>query len=82
MKSPGLEKKLFVIVNTHGYPLSMALEQLSEARIKVKWAEFYKYTRKAGWSDITTQRIIENAIMECESFKRARNVHGGSQCQI
>lgn len=74
-------KKLFDLVNTHGYPLSMALEQLRKARIVVSWAEFIVHARKAGWSDMTTRKVIESAIMEAKSFEKYQYQHGGSQCQ-
>ena len=79
--SPALAKKVFDLINTHGYPLSMALEQLNKAQIVMKWADFVHHATTAGWSGITTRKVIESAIMECKSFERSRNQYGGNQCQ-
>lgn len=56
--------RLFQLKATHGVPLEISLENLTNRSMIVDWVGFIKEARLSGWYDFQTLEVIQNALAD------------------
>lgn len=59
------ESRLFELKATHGLPLEVAIDRISEDGFSIDWCGFIDCARLNGWYDFRTLKLIEQALNDC-----------------
>lgn len=57
-------KIVFQLCDTHGLPLPIIFDRLSQENYMVDWMDFYACARKAGWPHKTIIRKLNEAMLD------------------
>jgi hypothetical protein len=55
---------LFLLKDTHGLPIDMALDRIIERGHSVEWPSFIEAARENGWPDFRTFGALEHGIQD------------------
>jgi len=55
---------VFKIVDTHGIPLSVAIQELKDKGFMVNWINFYNEAIEHGWTEKRTYSTMVSAVEE------------------
>ena len=65
---------LFKLVDTHGIPLDLVIEQFGKSNMVIDWIDFLESANKCGWKSSTTLNKIEAALCDIKGEEYSKCV--------
>lgn len=72
MSAPLPGRLLFLLKDSHGLPLEVALDRVAAAGATVEWPSFVEAAREAGWYDFQTYDALRYALQDSFMPQTAR----------